>query len=76
MSQMFTLNASDFAKGVALAVIVAVLGAIEQALTAHGFDFGAYNWAGIANVAIVAFVGYLTKNFVSDSTGKVLGRIG
>jgi hypothetical protein len=76
MKPMFTLGAADFAKGVALAVIVAVLGAIEQALTAHGFELAAYDWASILNATFTAFVGYMTKNFLSDSQGKVGGAIG
>ena len=73
---MFSLGSADFLKGAALAVIVAFLGAIEQGLTAHGFSFGSYDWAMITNVAITAFVGYLGKNFVSDTNGKVFGKIG
>jgi hypothetical protein len=76
MKPLFELGAPDFLKGAALAVIVVVFGAIEQGLAAHGFDFAAYDWAGIANLAISAFVGYLTKNFLSTKDGKVLGSIG
>jgi small basic protein len=73
---MFSLRSEDFAKGAALAVIVAVLGAVQQALTAHGFDVASYDWGFIINVAITAFVGYLGKNFVSDEKGAVLGKVG
>lgn len=76
LSQLFSLNTSDVTKGIALAVITAILGALQQMLTAHGFDFASYNWSLILQLALTAGVGYLTKNFLSDSQGKVLGRIG
>ncbi len=75
-SNLFSLRAEDFAKGAALAVIVAVLGGAQQLFLVHGFDFGSYDWAMIVNLAITAGLGYLTKNFISDSNGAVLGRIG
>lgn len=76
MSDFLKLNWSDFAKGLVLAVIVAFIGVIEQALTAHGFDFGAYDWSGIVTVCLEAFGAYLAKNLLSDSNGAVLGAIG
>lgn len=75
-SSMFKLNTADFAKGLALAVIVVVFGAVQQGLTAHGFDFAAYDWAGIGKIAVVTAVSYITKNFFSTQDGKVFGRIG
>lgn len=74
-SNMFSLNFSDVAKGAVVAVLVAVLGAIEQGLTAHGLDFMAYDWASILNLAVTAGIGYLGKNFLS-SNGKFVGKIG
>ncbi len=73
---MFSLKASDFAKGAALAVIVAVLGGAQQLFLVHGFDIASYDWSSIVNLAVTAFIAYLAKNFVSDSNGAVLGRIG
>lgn len=75
-SKMFTLNFADLAKGIALAVIVVVLGALQQALTAHGFDFASYDWGGILKLAETAGGSYLIKNFFSTSDGKVFGKIG
>jgi hypothetical protein len=75
-SSFFRLDSSDLAKGVALAVITAVLGALQQALTAHGLDVGAYDWALIGQTAGAAFIAYLGKNFFSTEDGKVLGFIG
>lgn len=72
-SKPFGLNAADFIKGAFLAVIVAILGGVEQLLTAHGFDFGSYDWGFILNLAGTAFVGYLAKNFTQDSQGTPFG---
>lgn len=74
-SKFLRLDLRDVAKGLALAVITVVIGAIQQALTKHGFDFGAYDWVAILNIAITAGVAYLTKNLISTSDGKVLGKI-
>lgn len=75
-STLFKLNAGDFARGAALAVIVAVLAGLQQMVTAHGFDFGTYEWGSIIDLTVTAFVGYLGKNFLSTDSGKVLGVIG
>lgn len=75
-SNFLRLNVRDIAKGFALAIITVVIGAIQQALSEHGFDFGAYDWPVIVNVAITAGVAYLAKNLISTEDGKVLGSIG
>lgn len=75
-SEFLTLGKSDFIKGLALVVIVAVLGSLQQGLTTFGFDFASYNWAEIIKVAVTAGVGYLGKNLLTTSDGKLLGKIG
>ncbi|KKM81320.1 hypothetical protein LCGC14_1331040 [marine sediment metagenome] len=75
-SSFFKLNTKDLIKGLSIAVITVVIGAVQQALTQHGFDFGAYDWPTIVNVAITAGVAYLAKNLLSTEDGKVLGSIG
>lgn len=75
-SQLFSLNLKDVAKAVAIAVFAAFLGVLQQAVTAHGFDFGAYDWAGILTVSWQAGAAYLAKNFLSDENGKIFGKIG
>lgn len=74
-SGFFKLNLQDLAKGLVVAVIAVVLGALQQMVTAHGFDFASYDWQSIINLAITAGGAYLGKNLFS-SDGKVLGRIG
>jgi len=79
-SPTFNLNAKDVAKGLVTAVIVAVLVSIYQIVSAPNFDLFTLNWSQLAQVsinsAVAALFGYLFKNFISDSQGKVLGKIG
>lgn len=35
-----------------VAALAAFLGIMQQGLTAHGLDFGAYDWAGILQVLL------------------------
>lgn len=72
-SQMFSLDKSDFWKGLYVAVIVVVLGALQQMVTAHGVDFSSYDWASILDIAWKAGVAYLMKNMLSDDKGQPLG---
>ena len=76
MSNFLNLNLKDLAKGLGIAIIAVVLGALQQALTDHGFDFGSYDWAGILDLAWKAAGIYLTKNLLSTPDGKLLGKIG
>lgn len=75
-STMFTLNIQDLAKGITVAVIAVILGGLQQAITAHGIDFGSYDWNGILTIAITAAISYLGKNLISDKNGAVLGKFG
>lgn len=75
-SALFKLNTTDLLKGIVVAVAAVVLAALQQALTAHGLDFLSYDWGGIFNLAITADVAYLSKNFLSDNKGAVLGKFG
>lgn len=74
-SGFFKLNFKDVSKGLVVAVLAVVLGALQQMMTAHGLDFGAYDWNSIINLAITAGGAYLVKNLFSTPDGKVLGRI-
>lgn len=75
-SKFLKLNASDWVKGLVIAVLVVVFGAVQQSLTVHGLDVLNYDWASILDLAAKAAGAYLLKNFLSTSDGKVLGRIG
>ncbi len=74
-SKLFSLGMPDIVKGVVVAVLAVVLGALQQGLTAHGLDFGAYDWSGILDLAWKAGAAYIAKNFLSDEQGKFGGII-
>ena len=75
-SKLLRLGQSDVIKGLIVAVLAVVLGAIQAGLTAHGLDFASYDWRGILDVAWKATGIYLAKNLLTAENGKVLGRLG
>lgn len=78
-SKPYSVNSADVFRSFALAVVISVLGALQQMLTAHGFDFAAYDWAMLLNIAISAFVAQLGLNFVSNPDRQLetpMGTIG
>ncbi len=72
-SKLFSLDKSDWWKGLYIAVITVVLGALQQMVTAHGLDFASYDWASILDIAWKAGGAYLLKNFLTDKDGNPLG---
>ena len=78
--EMFKLGSNDFVKGLTTAVIAAVIVALAGIAQQPGFDVFTADWGGIGgqmlNMAIVSFIAYMGKNFVSDSQGRVMGRLG
>lgn len=75
-SLFLRLNLKDVSKGLAVAVIVVVLGALQQGFTAHGLDVLAFDWGNILDVAWKTAGAYLIKNVLSTPDGKFLGKIG
>jgi len=75
-SGIFKVNFKDLVKGVSIAVIVVVLGAVQQAFATHGFDFAAFDWPMILDIAWKAAGAYIVNNFLSTEDGKVLGVMG
>lgn len=73
MSNFLALNWKDFGKGLILAVLTAVLGLVYTLLKDKGFDLSNADFQEILKVAIIAFLGYITKNFLSNNEGQ-LGR--
>lgn len=69
-SKQFTLNLSDFWKGLFMAVIMPVLAIIMQSLDAGGLTF---NWKVITGAAIAGLLGYLIKNFSTPAKIVVSG---
>lgn len=75
-SKIFNLNLKDVAKGLAVAVITAVVVYLGDVLQAPGFDFATFDWGSILNIGLSAGLAYLVKNFFSTNEGKFLGMIG
>ena len=67
-SAFLRLNLSDFEKGLILAIIVAVLTYLQQAIGEGGFS--GINWQIVINTAVLAGIGYLLKNLSTNSEGK------
>lgn len=75
-SNLYSLNYADFAKGIALAIMAAVLSWFLQAIDAPGFSVSTIDWNEISRIAVSAGVAYLLKNYLSTSDGKIMGSIG
>ena len=71
MSNLFKLSWRDFVKGVVLAVAASVLVVVQGALTSNT----AIDWSMVLKVAEGAFVSYIMKNFLTDESGKLLGKL-
>jgi len=80
MSALFKLNGSDFTKGLIMAIFMGVALPIVAVIQTPGFDLFTANWEVIGKLALngafLGFATYLSKNFLSDENGKVLGRFG
>lgn len=76
-SHLFSLGKNDFVKGVITAVLASVFMTLSGVFNQAGFDVFSADWAAIVNdvlkVAMATFVGYIGKNFFSDSDGDFLG---
>lgn len=70
MSKIFSLNVSDFVKGLVVAIFGAVLNLLYTML---GNGFSSIDWKSVAQTAILAGISYLMKNYFTDSEGKIVG---
>jgi hypothetical protein len=73
MSSFLRLNGSDFAKGLAVAVLAAVLSYLAQQFNLPGFDFYGINWQEVLRIAVAAGGAYLVKNLLTTQDGKFGG---
>lgn len=77
---MFKLNVSDVLKGLVMAVLAGIALPVSIIMQSSGFNILTANWSQIGSIALtgafVGFVSYIVKNFLSDSSGAVLGKIG
>lgn len=73
---MFTINLGDLGRGLVVAVLTGVWVSIAG-LFVLGFDVFTADWITVGKVAVnggfFAFVGYINKNLLTASNGKVFG---
>lgn len=69
-SNFLNLNFKDLAKGLVLAVITAVLTYLYEVLQTG--DFTIIDWKLVGSTALVAAIGYLFKNLLTNSEGQML----
>lgn len=72
-SELFSVKMQDVYKGLITAAFSAVLPIVISALNAGVTNI---DWSFAGKVALAAMLGYISKNYLSDKNGKVLGRIG
>lgn len=79
-SEMFKLKLMDVARGAITAVLAALFVTLAGVFNTAGFDVFSANWGEILgsalNASLAAGGAYLTKNFFTDSEGKMFGKIG
>lgn len=79
-TKLFSIDVKDVSKALVMAVLSGAVLPVSAIIQTPGFDFATADWNSILtlalNGAVVGFVSYLTKNFFSDESGKVFGRIG
>ena len=75
MSNLYNLDKNDFIRGLITAVFAGIVWSIGSAVNQAGFDVFSANWGMILgsafNAGIAAFMGYLSKNFLTGEDGKV-----
>ena len=79
MSKILRLTNRDVVKGLIMAVLTGVVLPIVAIVQTPGFDVFTVNWSSVLtlalNGAVVGFVSYMTKQFFSDSDGKLFGKL-
>lgn len=75
MSKFLNLDLRDLLKGLVVAVLAAVLLALQKVLTETGLNLTMKDLLSILNVAALSAVGYLVKQLVTDDNGKIMGKL-
>ena len=73
-SDLFKLNLGDIWRGLVVAVIAAVLVSVQTIFNEKGLGWSIEDLKTILNVVIASGLGYIIKNFLTDSQGKILGK--
>ena len=69
MNKIYSLGLNDAVKGLVMAVLAGVVTFIYGSL-GTGID-----WNEVLQVAISSGLAYIIKNYLTDSEGKLLGRL-
>jgi hypothetical protein len=70
-STLFTLNTKDFVKGLFVAVFTSVITVLYTSVQAGHFEFDVKT---ISTTALVSALGYIMKNFVTNSNDQLLKK--
>jgi hypothetical protein len=70
-STFLNLNASDFIKGLLMAVLSSVITIIYQTVEAGSLVF---DWKAIGTMALTSALAYIMKNLFTNSTGKLFAK--
>lgn len=70
MTNLFSLGWNDAVKGLVMAVLGAVISYVYNSL-----GTGPVDWNQVLQVAIASGLGYIIKNYFTDSEGKLLGKL-
>jgi len=68
---LFSLGFKDLVKGLIMAVILPVLTIIQTSLANGELTF---NWKAIGITAATGFIGYIIKNFLTNSNDQFLTK--
>lgn len=74
-SAFLSLKVKDFGRGLLVAVLASVFTVLTGALQSPDFSFSSFDWGEVGKIAIATAVAYLSKNLLSDESGKFLGKI-
>ncbi len=72
MSDLWKLANTDFIKGFLVTILSAALTIIYGAIQGGG----SVDWDQVFKVSTATGIAYLLKNLGTDSSGKILGKIG
>ncbi len=74
-SAIFRLNWRDLIKGIVVAVLTAVFASLEAIIRDKGLGLSLSDLMTIGSVSVLALLGYLSKNLITNKEGKVAGII-
>lgn len=78
-SDILKLVPQDLVKSIVTAIFAAVVVAVAGVVTQPGFDVFATDWGAllhlIVNVSISTLLGDVARRYMTDSSGKLFGRI-